>query len=174
MSENSLEIPDLRVRRSRKSLTDALCTLIRTRPLHKISVPDITEEAMVNRSTFYAHFVDKYDLFATAIGQRMRHDLATEFEDATRFTLSNLRKLLVVGCTLVTRVLDDCQRTSMAELAPVFLREMQKSFHEIVTEWVNRLDIPQSEADTLATFALKQSSPSVRILGWRVLGWIGE
>ncbi|MEL6269902.1 MAG: TetR family transcriptional regulator, partial [Chloroflexota bacterium] len=67
MSENASETVDLRIKRSRKFLIEALLTLMKDKPFQKISVRDITEEAMVNRSTFYAHFTDKYDLFSTAI-----------------------------------------------------------------------------------------------------------
>jgi AcrR family transcriptional regulator len=153
MLENvSNESIDLRVRRSRKLLIDALCTLVKDQPLQKISVRDITEEAMVNRSTFYAHFVDKYDLFTTAIGQRMRHDLANELSHLTGFTYTNLRTLILVGVTMMTRITDDCQQTSMDELIPVFMTEMQNSIHEVVSLWANTLTISKAEAKTLAMF----------------------
>ena len=153
MSENgSTESVDLRVRRSRKHLIEALCTLVKDRPLQKISVRDITEEAMVNRSTFYAHFVDKYDLFTTAIGQRMRHDLAAELSDATGFTYANLRRLILVGGTMMMRISNDCQQTSMGELIPVFMKEMEHSIHAVVSLWVNTLTISKAEAKTVAMF----------------------
>ncbi|MBV7337881.1 TetR/AcrR family transcriptional regulator [Chloroflexi bacterium TSY] len=153
MSENvPTESVDLRVRRSRKNLIEALCTLVKDRPLQKISVRDITEEAMVNRSTFYAHFVDKYDLFTVAIGERMRHDLATVLSDLTGFTYNNLRMLIVVGGTMMMRISDDCQRTSMGELIPVFMKEMEHSIYEVVSLWASTLTISKAEAKTLAMF----------------------
>ena len=153
MSENvATELVDLRVRRSRKSLIDALCALVKDRPLQQISVRDITEEAMVNRSTFYAHFVDKYDLFTVAIGERMRHDLAIVLSDMTGFTYNNLRTLIVVGGTMMMRISNDCQQTSMGELVPVFMKEMEHSIHEVVSLWANTLTISKAEAKTLAMF----------------------
>ncbi|MEM7343696.1 MAG: TetR/AcrR family transcriptional regulator [Chloroflexota bacterium] len=153
MLENvSTESVDLRVRRSRKHLIEALCTLVKDRPLQKISVRDITEEAMVNRSTFYAHFVDKYDLFTVAIGQRMRHDLATIVSDSTGFTYPNLRNLIIIGGTMMMRISDDCQKTSMGELIPVFMKEMELSIHEVVSSWVKTLPISEAEAKTVTLF----------------------
>ena len=153
MSENvSTESIDLRIRRSRKHLIEALFTLVQDQPLQKISVRDITEEAMVNRSTFYAHFVDKYDLFTTAIGQRMRHDLAIGLGDSTGFTYTNLRTLILVGGNLMTKISNDCQQTSMGELLPVIIKEMQNSIHEVVSSWANTLTISKAEAKTLAMF----------------------
>ena len=153
MSENiATESVDLRVRRSRKHLIEALCTLVKDRPLQKISVRDITEEAMVNRSTFYAHFVDKYDLFTVAIGERMRHDLATILSGMTGFTYNNLRMLIIVGGTMMMRISNDCQKTSMGELIPVFMKEMEQSIHEVVSSWADTLTISEAEAKTLAMF----------------------
>lgn len=153
MSENiSTESIDLRVRRSREYLIRALFTLAQDKPLQKITVRDITEEAMVNRSTFYAHFVDKYDLFTTAIGQRMRHDLAIGLDESTGFTSANLRTLILVGGNLMTRILNDCRQTSMDELLPVIMKEMQISIYEVVSVWANTLTISKIEAKTVAIF----------------------
>ena len=153
MSENvSIESVDLRVRRSRENLIEAICKLTKDRPLQKISVREITEEAMVNRSTFYAHFVDKYDLFTIAIGQRMRHDLAAELSDATGFTYTSLRTLILVGGNMMTGISNNCQQVSMGELIPVFMKEMEHSIYEVVSLWANTLTISKAEAKTLAMF----------------------
>ncbi len=153
MSENApTELVDLRVRRSRKNLIDAICTLVKDQPLQKVSVRDITEKAMVNRSTFYAHFVDKYDLFRIAIGQRMREDLAIILKDSTTFTYTNLRNLIIIGGTMMTRISNECQQTSMGELVSVFMNEMQQSLHEVVSSWVGGLEISPEEANTVAMY----------------------
>ncbi len=53
---------DLRVRRTRKLLQEALIELTIEKGFADVTVSDITERAMVNRSTFYRHYLDKYDL----------------------------------------------------------------------------------------------------------------
>ena len=50
--KSSTDSPDLRVRRTRKFLWDALKSLM----------TDLCERAMVHRTTFYKHFEDKYGL----------------------------------------------------------------------------------------------------------------
>ena len=62
MTQNSIESEDLRVRRTRKLLQEALIELTVEKGFAAVTVSDITERAMVNRSTFYRHYVDKYDL----------------------------------------------------------------------------------------------------------------
>lgn len=60
--QKSEDAEDLRVRRSRKMLQAALIELTVEKGFAAVTVRDITERAMVNRSTFYRHYLDKYDL----------------------------------------------------------------------------------------------------------------
>lgn len=53
---------DLRVRKTRKLLQDALIGLMAERSFDSITIADITKRAMVNRATFYRHYRDKYHL----------------------------------------------------------------------------------------------------------------
>lgn len=53
---------DLRVRRTRVLLQKAFLELTVEKGFSTITVQDIAERAMVNRSTFYRHYLDKYDL----------------------------------------------------------------------------------------------------------------
>src|SRR5581483_4552242 len=61
--------PDLRVRRTRKLLTQALIEGTVEKGFASLTVRDITERAMVNRSTFYRHYLDKYDLLEQHINE---------------------------------------------------------------------------------------------------------
>jgi AcrR family transcriptional regulator len=53
---------DLRVRRTHIQLQRAFIELTVEKGFGAVTVSDITERAMVNRSTFYRHFLDKFDL----------------------------------------------------------------------------------------------------------------
>ena len=54
---------DQRVRRTRDRLGDALVELLLKKPFDDITVQDVLVRARVSRSTFYAHYRDKNDLF---------------------------------------------------------------------------------------------------------------
>src|SRR5215813_8943534 len=62
MAQNEQPTEDLRVRRTRKSLMQALIELTIEKGFSAITVQDIADRAMVNRATFYRHYLDKYDL----------------------------------------------------------------------------------------------------------------
>jgi AcrR family transcriptional regulator len=55
--------PDLRIRRTRGRLGDALVALIEEKPIDKITVQEVLDRATVGRSTFYLHYRDMNDLF---------------------------------------------------------------------------------------------------------------
>jgi AcrR family transcriptional regulator len=67
MSTNSSPPTDLRVRRTRKLLSDALVALLAEQPFESITVRQICERAMVHRATFYTHFTDKYELLRSVL-----------------------------------------------------------------------------------------------------------
>jgi AcrR family transcriptional regulator len=70
MSENSPPPPrDARVRRSRERLGDALVELIHEKAFDAITVQDVLDRAGVSRSTFYAHYRDKEDLFLSDVDE---------------------------------------------------------------------------------------------------------
>jgi probable dihydroxyacetone kinase regulator len=47
---------------TKRALADSLIKLLRTKPITKVTINDITEACGVNRMTFYYHFKDIYDL----------------------------------------------------------------------------------------------------------------
>lgn len=60
---------DPRVLRTRKLLREALLALIPKQGYAAITIQDITEEATLNRTTFYMHYRDKDELFQQLIAE---------------------------------------------------------------------------------------------------------
>lgn len=54
---------DLRAKRTNKMIINAFIYLMETNDYNDITIQDIANEAMISRSTFYAHFRDKQDLY---------------------------------------------------------------------------------------------------------------
>lgn len=67
---------DRRVRRSRQLLQEALLALILEKGYEAVTVQDVIDRADVGRSTFYAHFHDKEDLFLSEF-----ETLRSQFEE---------------------------------------------------------------------------------------------
>lgn len=53
---------DIRVIKSKKAIYDAFLSLRDKKELQKITVKELCEKAMINKSTFYSHYNDIFDL----------------------------------------------------------------------------------------------------------------
>jgi AcrR family transcriptional regulator len=64
---------DRRVERTRRTLREALVTLVLERGWDEITVKDVCDAADVGRSTFYAHFADKEELLTSGFDALAAH-----------------------------------------------------------------------------------------------------
>lgn len=69
-----MEKPDRRIRRTQKSLHDALISLVLQKNYDSITVQGILDRADVGRATFYSHFKSKDELL-TSGAQELRNAL---------------------------------------------------------------------------------------------------
>lgn len=69
---------DPRIRRTKAAIREAFVQLMRKKEYDTITVTDISEEAQINRKTFYAHYETKEQLFAQILGE-MFDDLFCTF-----------------------------------------------------------------------------------------------
>lgn len=95
--QNAAVKEDLRVRRTRKMLQEALIALaVEKQGFSDITIQDITERAMVNRSTFYRHYLDKCDLVTQYINDvsALLPEADTMREEGDKATPSGLLVLL--------------------------------------------------------------------------------
>lgn len=83
MEHSNAHSVDRRIQRTRQTIIDAFVKLMMEKEFSSIIIKDITEKANVNRSTFYAHYLDKYDLLDKIVEQKfsalrilMEHELA--------------------------------------------------------------------------------------------------
>lgn len=78
---------DLRVIKTNKILFEALTTLMKEKTFEKIKISDICEVALINRSTFYAHYEDKYELLLALI-EDLKDNLLVELNKNEAESLS--------------------------------------------------------------------------------------
>lgn len=53
---------DIRVKKTQRSIEEAFMALRARKPLEKITVKELCQLAEINKSTFYAHYLDLFDL----------------------------------------------------------------------------------------------------------------
>lgn len=148
--------PDPRVLRSERMLQDALLELLKEKPFRAITVRAISERAGLNRSTFYAHFRDRYELLGrcTLAGWNILREGDARLEHPNHVQLATQLNLIA---------LDFLERNR--ELGLVALREMHASpyladFRRALVDsavlWVRSLDSDVApvgmDAETTARF----------------------
>ena len=63
---------DLRIEKTERGIKNAFIELRSRKPLEKITVKELCESARINKSTFYAHYKDIYDL-SDAMEEELEH-----------------------------------------------------------------------------------------------------
>lgn len=76
---------DLRVQKTLQRIHDSFFQCILRTPFSKITINDITSTALVNKTTFYAHYKDKYDL-----RQRLVEETLAEFRNNINLSFVNM------------------------------------------------------------------------------------
>jgi len=77
-----MPVPDRRVQRTRKTLHQALMSLVVEKPYDAITVQEVLDRADIGRSTFYTHFRDKDELLMS--GVRELHTTLSNAQSATK------------------------------------------------------------------------------------------
>jgi AcrR family transcriptional regulator len=82
MHKHAADKEDLRVRRTRLQLLEAMVTLSIEKGFASVTVQDISARAMVNRATFYRYYQDKYDLLDQYLEEQYTMQLAYDAAEA--------------------------------------------------------------------------------------------
>ncbi|GAB6255625.1 TetR/AcrR family transcriptional regulator [Peribacillus sp. N1] len=75
---------DLRIQKTRKAIRDAFLALIKEKGYEKITIQNIADQAMINRNTFYLHYIDKPDLMEKLYEEtfkRLEKSISSDHQD---------------------------------------------------------------------------------------------
>lgn len=81
---------DLRTQRTQKSLREALCRLLDQKPVNKISIRELTEQAEVSRCTFYLYY-DSIFAMVSALEEDMLSDYRSGLREILRENVASRR-----------------------------------------------------------------------------------
>lgn len=95
---------DLRITKTRKVLYETLINLMKEKSFEEIKVSDICKEALINRSTFYSHYSDKYELFLELI-TALKNNLFTSLN--TNSNSINTREYFTLLIKLLLEHIDE-------------------------------------------------------------------
>jgi AcrR family transcriptional regulator len=128
---------DPRVKRTRKLLQDAFVELLAEKRFEAITVQDIATRSTVNRATFYAHFIDKYDLFAQFSREWFRSAIDRQLPPLPAFNADNVRLLVLATMHALADMNDHCRPTEA--LKPLIVAAVQEELATLLRDWLGRV-----------------------------------
>lgn len=102
---------DLRVIKTQNILYKTLLELMKEKSFEEIKVSDICTHALINRSTFYSHYNDKYELLKSAIDD-IKNALIIELNKNTNIT--NTKEYYLEMIKLFLNNMEDKKKTYLA------------------------------------------------------------
>ena len=156
---------DPRAKRTRRLLQDALSDLMHKKKFHEISVQDITAQAEINRATFYAHFVDKYELLNTQIRDAFQALLDEKLPENPTFTIANLRILATTVYQYMSGFVGHCATASSTSDDGMVVQQVQRQTQAVVLAWLKNTPNPPPTS-SLEVVAL--------VVSWAIFGSIFE
>lgn len=126
---------DPRAKRTRQLLQKAMQELLHEEAFSKITVQDITARAEVNRATFYAHFVDKYELLDAIVRDMFQAMLNRRLPESPSLTMQNVRLLILVTCEYLGQFMGHCRPSPNPDQS-IMVMQVRVLLYEIILSWL--------------------------------------
>lgn len=153
---------DPRIIKTRKAILEAFGELMLEKTFRKITIGDITERAIVNRATFYAHFENKEDLLNYGVRAKFEKGLVQWLPEEPIFNEENLHTLTYAIFKLVSGFLGGCPTATpdLPPAIPLLETHMQPMIQEILREWLRNTGIDND----------MQLDVQTNMLSWSIFG----
>lgn len=150
---------------TKKMLAHALAELLKTKPLNKITISDITGRCGINRMTFYYHFRDIYELVGWMF-------METSFIPLERNVYSGnwqegIRHLMVNALENKPIIINVFNSVSRDQIEKYIMHVFEKVFDDITDKLSAGMDIADKDREFAAYFYNKAFCGLV-------LDWIGS
>lgn len=152
---------DPRVIRTRRDLSLSLCAMMREKAFNQITVQEITERALINRATFYAHFEDKFSLLAYMVRESFAEKLEGKMGGDEGFVPQQLRLLMLATCEFLAEFADDYAPRKGDEHPPIE-RQIQPLIYQHLLQWAEKSAIDKMAGQSAQTLAM--------VTSWAIFG----
>ena len=152
---------DPRVIRTRRDLAASMSSLMREKSFSQLTVQQITEQAMINRATFYAHFEDKYRLLDYLVERSFRDKLESKIGTCDGFSPENLRLLMLATCEFLAEFRDDYAQHKGNEPLPI-KGKIQPLVYQVLLRWAKTSGIGGAAGQSAETI--------VMVTSWTIFG----
>ncbi|MEC0127537.1 TetR/AcrR family transcriptional regulator [Paenibacillus pabuli] len=103
---------------------------------YSITIRDITQEATINRATFYAHFADKYELLETVLSFAFE-EYVLKMVDTQAPLMEETVKQLVISLCNYHDSSNQCIK-KYASVAPIFEENIKTQLERLIFQIITR------------------------------------
>ena len=148
------ELTDRRARKTRKAIQNALVTLLKNHELNKLKIKDVTDAADVNRTTFYLHYCDLYDVLSDLEDRLCEEALKTNVPFNLQTLTMDIYPLLKTLCETLES--DEVYKKYLTGKSAHFLNKIKIAFKIKI---INELKDEAGEDDmTFLSYAITYAS----------------
>ena len=141
---------DRRVKYTKMILRQTLLTLLKDKPINKVTVKQLCEIADINRGTFYSHYYDVYDLL-----EQIEKELYQKVDKAVASSLSKMGdKGFMKGILQVIADNSDLCKVLFSEYGnrDFIMKFIAIAKDSSIKSWGNLVDAPGHTLDYFYTF----------------------
>ena len=128
---------DPRVIRTRKLLRQALIELVPEKGFADLTIQDITDQATLNRATFYLHYTDKNDLLLDVFEELVTEGISNPLNQIENITPDEMTPIIAVFNHIAEYA--RFYRTILGEQGvPLFMSKVRQYIEETVLKWLEK------------------------------------
>ncbi|WP_156291901.1 TetR family transcriptional regulator [Oceanobacillus salinisoli] len=123
---------DPRILRTRKLIMNSFIKLSEKQEFKDITVKDITEEAMINRATFYYHFKDIYDLLEKALSEVLSINLNSDVFERSELNEESIIHIFKAITDFQLSLSNRCHRGYEDTIARIIREQLEITFYKML------------------------------------------
>lgn len=144
--------------KTRSLIQDTFLSLAKEKSFEDITVKDIAKRAPVNRSTFYAHFQDKYDLLDSFISDRFMSIVSSRINSEKELNEETLHNLILIMCDYHKSIGTNYTRLYKSAAVLIDIKVQLKLQDIILSMLMNNKTFSKNEEDKLELLTVMISS----------------
>lgn len=135
---------DRRVRKTKKLLRQGLAKLMENKSINEITVKELVDEIDINRSTFYLHYTDIFDMLAKIEDELMDEIMdiitpITPFTEGSSSTMDGAYSHLAKLFTMLSNNSDICKALCGPHGDMAFINRIEEYIANLSTQYTNHL-----------------------------------
>nr|WP_263314088.1 TetR/AcrR family transcriptional regulator [Mammaliicoccus sp. Marseille-Q6498] len=140
---------DLRVIKTKKALSESLLDLLANKAFSVVTVNEICEHSLVHRTTFYKHYMDKFDLLQYALQENTKEFFNIDIHERLEKPFQSMEKSFI---TKLSDVFDKQTETNDSNFGDVVINHFITLFSKDFENNINKVTVRDKFPQSLLTY----------------------